>query len=218
MGEQAQKLHGNGCEEGIDEIFFKIMTELGGNAIKGASDCTDAIFKLSSNYVDKPAFEALKKFYDLYFCGGEFVDHKTTVNRDVDHMIDALQSKLSAGEDLDIEEDEDLKKHRLGLAGVQKQLEGLVTLNAGIKQQIIPALTSMQFEDAVNQRIQHILSGWMSINNALHTKNADDDVGDLAQSLADGCSSVEETEDFYKIVLEQDAPEGQHERSIFLEF
>ncbi|SMF25119.1 hypothetical protein SAMN06296036_10839 [Pseudobacteriovorax antillogorgiicola] len=202
----------------FDEIFFLILNDLGVNAIKGAADCTDAIFRLSSNYVDRPAFEALKKFYDLYFSSGDVEISKDSVNQEVNELFEKIQKKISEGGNTDdIEENEDQKKQRLGLAGVQKQLEGLITLNAGIKRQIIPALTSMQFEDAVSQRMDHLLRGWKMINVFLHN-TALLDAEPLARELANTCSSVEETQAYYKTVLGEEAPEGQGERSIFLEF
>lgn len=104
------------------------------------------------------------------------------------------------------------------MSGVQKQLEGLITLNAGIKEQIIPALSSMQFEDAISQRIDHLLQGWKKINDFLHNMTMLD-AEPLARELAGICSSVEETESFYRLILDEEPPVGgEAERSIFLEF
>ena len=52
------------------------------------------------------------------------------------------------------------------------------------------------------------------IQNHEKTEEADS----VVSKLAEICSSVEETNDFYTIVPKEDPPEGQEERSIFLEF
>lgn len=203
----------------LDDIFFSIMTELGKNSVEGAAQCTNAIFKLTSNYVDRPAFEVLKKFHDFYFGSQDIESRKNDVDQGVSDLFEQIQSRVLRGEDLSgVTENEAVKKRRLGLAGVQKQLEGLITLNAGIKTQIIPTLSSMQFEDAINQRIAHLVEGWKKINEFLHN-TALLDAGPLARELAKVCTSVEETSDFYEIVLEEELPpEEKVERSIFLEF
>lgn len=220
MSSEAKKLeHDQVTLSEFDDIFFNILSGLGKDAVDSAAQCTGAIFNLSSNYVDRPAFEALKKFYDLYFSEESIDASKDTVNEEVDNLIDAIQEKLDAGEDAyEIEEDEETKKSRLAMAGVQKQVEGLITINAGIKKQIIPALSSMQFEDAVSQRMEHLLDGWKKINEFIHN-SALLDAEPFVRELANICTSVEETESFYQIMLDEKPPEGgQAERSVFLEF
>ena len=221
MSSEAKQLPPDTMElQAFDKIFFKILDGLGKEAIGGAAECTDAVFQLSSNYIDRPAFEALKNFYELYFGDGILDADKDSVNEEVDDLFSKVQDAIAEGKSIDessIEEDETQKRRRLGLAGVQKQMEGLITLNAGIKGQVLPALSSMQFQDAVSQRIDHVVKGWAMVDKLL-LSDEHVDASDLAEDLAKICSSVEETADYYKIVLEKDAPEGQTERSVFLEF
>lgn len=207
----------------FDLAFLSLLRDLGKQAMAGARSCTEAIFELSSNYVDKPAFEALRKFYDLYFADEDLEERKAKVHREVDTLVDELQTKMARGESLDevssVEDQSNNRTDRLGLAGVQKQLEGLITLDEGIRTQILPALASMQFEDAVTQRIDHVVSAWARYASFFEGGGQfTDDFYSLAKEAAQHCTSVEETQLYYNVVLEEEAPEGEEHRSIFLEF
>ncbi len=221
MGHEATNLTTKSLTlEEFDNIILDIFENLGKHAIKGASDSTDAVFRLSANYLDRPAFVALKKFYDLYFGDCQIEEEKDSINQEVDEIVSQIKSKIDEGGSLeDVKEDEFLKRKRLGLAAVQKQLEGLITLNSGIKNQILPALSSMQFEDAVSQRVDHIIKSWKTIQKELFCSTVSkDEIEGIALKLANICSSVDETRDFYTIVLKEEPPEGETNRSVFLEF
>ena len=209
-------------KEEMDVIFLRIFESLAQSALAGAAACTGAIFELSSNYMDKPAFSSLRKFYDLYFAQGEIDRKKDEVNANVDEIVSMLQEKLAAGEDLDkvqgIDDNDEMKKQRLSLSGVQKQLEGLIVLDSGIKEQILPALASMQFEDAIRQRLAHVVQAWWKVGDILHKQLNPTELEEVARDLAKTLSSVEETRSFYELVLNEKAPEGQDQRSIFIEF
>ncbi|MFW7379187.1 MAG: hypothetical protein ACOH5I_10300 [Oligoflexus sp.] len=211
----------NSCDlNGFDQIFLQIFGDLIQQTIAGTRECTDAIFKLSSSYIEKPAFEALKRFYDLYFGTTEIEQSKQRIAEEVGDLVDVLQEKMAAGEDIDhLDVEEKFSQERLGLAGVQKQLEGLITLDAGLKNRILPALTSMQFEDAVNQRLGHIIIAWQKYAEFFRDEgDFGSDMEKLARALAEDCSSVDETEKYFRLVLQEEPPEGQEDRSIFLEF
>lgn len=225
-GQDANRLQKQTIQEemqGLGEFdlkFLLFLKDLGKHAMTDARQCTEAVFELSSNYVDKPAFEALRRFYDLYF-GVEHIEaQKQKVHQDVEDLVSILQEKIRRGEAVDEEAVDDRSRvERLGLAGVQKQLEGLITLDEGIRTQILPALASMQFEDAVTQRMDHLTSQWALY--AVQFESGGDFTADFdatARQAADICTSVEETKDFYEIVLHEQAPEGEDQRSIFLEF
>ena len=111
-----------------------------------------------------------------------------------------------------------MRKRRLGLAGVQKAAEGLITLNTGIKDQVLPALTSMQFEDAVSQRIDHLVKGWKIIDHFIQNHEKTEEADSVASKLAEICSSVEETNDFYTIVLKEDPLKDKKSVLYFLNF
>jgi hypothetical protein len=204
----------------FDLIFLSIFKALKAQALDGAQECTDAIFKLSASYVNKPAFDALKRFYELYFGSGDIEASKERINQEVDDLVASLQEKISAGESLDdVETGAEYEQERLGLAGVQKQLESLITLDSGIKQQILPALTTMQFEDAINQRLEHVKSAWSKfVNYFAEGGGFNQDAEKVAREMAEACSSVDEAKTFYRLILDEEPPEGYETRSIFLEF
>ncbi|MBC7660024.1 MAG: hypothetical protein H7249_09975 [Chitinophagaceae bacterium] len=200
----------------FDRVFLEILVEQFRSASTEAASCTASIFELTSNYIDKPEFETLQQFYDLYFANNAKVEEvKSSINDDVDHLFSMLQGQLERGEELNVGyEDEEKKQARLSMAGIQKKLESLITLDGGIRNQILPALASMQCEDAVRQRIEHLIFGWEQITKA----GPNDDFEVIARTIAAKTSSIEETTDYYATVLGEKAPEGLVNRSVFIEF
>ncbi len=222
MSSPAQKLRATYTLEDFDQTFLSIFEQLGKEALAGAVACTSSTMALSSNYLERDAFDTLRQFYDMYFNQGTIQSKKDEVNAAVDDMVSYLQTQIAAGKeistDIEIDKNDEMKSQRLSLAGVQKQLEGLITLDNGIREQLIPALASMQFEDAVNQRLQHIFSVWNKVKELVHQNPPPRDYTDAARTMAAGMTSVEETAAFYEHVLHEKAPEGQDQRSVFIEF
>lgn len=218
----AQKLSPLIAKEELDVIFLRIFESLSQSALAGAAACTGAIFELSANYMEKPAFDSLRKFYDLYFSTSDIDKKKDEVNANVDDIVSTLQARLAAGEaideSVDIDDDEELRRQRLSLSAVQKQLEGLIVLDSGIKEQVLPALASMQFEDAIRQRLAHVVLAWWKVGDVLHKDLTPEQLEEVARELAKVLSSVDETKTFYELVLNEKPPEGQDQRSIFIEF
>lgn len=204
---------------GLDQHFFKILSDLKQNMIEMAAANTDQVMKMASSYMNHSAYEALQQFYTLYVGRHDLETKKEKINRQVDDLFDSIQAELSSGASSQevanrFQEDEDAKKERLGLAGLQKQLEGLITLNEGIKEKVLPALSSMQFEDAVNQRMDHIIHGFkVSIDNLA----AENPIPwtEVAESIASTTSSLEETGIYYRIVLKREPPVGTQEDVLF---
>jgi hypothetical protein len=218
----AQKMSRLMAKEELDVIFLRIFESLSLSALAGAAACTGAIFELSANYMDKPAFDSLRKFYDLYFSSADIDKRKDEVNANVDDIVTTLQARVAAGENIDtatdVDDNEELRRQRLSLSAVQKQLEGLIVLDSGIKEQVLPALASMQFEDAIRQRLSHVVHAWWKVGDVLHKDLDSNQLEDVARDLATVLSSVEETKTFYELVLNEKPPEGQDQRSIFIEF
>lgn len=206
----------------FDAMFLQVFEQLGKIALDGAVACTGAILDLSANYLERDACDTLRKFNELYFNRGEIEAKKDAVNAAVDDMVSELQARLEAGDDLadgsGIDEDEAMRKERLSISAVQKQLEGLITLDNGIKEQVIPALSSMQFEDAVRQRLEHVVKAWVQVAQLMQQKTSPEAPEALAREMARMMTSVEETKAYYDLVLKEPAPEGQEQRSIFIEF
>jgi hypothetical protein len=201
----------------LDRTFLQILMDQCASATEEARQCTASIFQLTSNYVAQPEFETLQQFYDLYFGSHDVDQKKNAVNDDVDDLVAMLQDQMERGEELSVgEEDQAKKEARLSLAAIQKKLETLITLDSGIRDQILPALATMQCEDAVRQRVEHLTFGWEKLITAAQTSGSD--WAELAREIAAKTSSVEETNDFYQIVLKEKAPEGQADRGVFLEF
>ncbi len=190
----AQKLSPSIAKEEMDVIFLRIFESLAQSALAGAAMCTGAIFELSANYMDKPAFDSLRKFYDLYFSSSDIDKKKDEVNANVDDIVSTLQARMEAGESIDnvkgLDENEEIRRQRLSMSAVQKQLEGLIVLDSGIKDQVLPALASMQFEDAIRQRLAHVVQAWWRIGDILHKGLKSEQLEEVARELAKLLSSV----------------------------
>ena len=203
----------------FDQTFLAIFKGQCLSASEEARNCTGSIFTLTSKYLNQSEFEVLQQFYDLYFVPSEEVEKKKdAINQEVDDLFSMLQGQMSRGEELSVpDEDEAKKQARLSLSAIQKKLESLITLDGGIRDQVLPALSSMQCEDAVKQRVDHLVFGWSAIITAGNTQITTDWEA-IAREIAKKTSSVEESEDYYKTVLGEKAPEGSADRSVFIEF
>ena len=223
MGSEAEKLTVDHTAQGVaelNELFTKILKDLGAHAIDSAAACTNSVFNLSKEYMSKQAYESLRKFQQLYLKTTAEVDaQKNSINSEVDDIFDAAQANLKAGKEVDanIVEDEDKKRERLGLAGLQKQLEGIITLDKGIRAEIVPAINSIQFEDAVRQRIDHVGRAWNDLLTAIEN-DPDGDIEPTLRKIGDYLSSQEEKDIFFRLIFNEDAPEGEVDRGVFLEF
>lgn len=193
--------------EAMDQMVLAIFGELGASATASAAASTEAIFKLSTNYMTKPAFDVLSSFYELYFIKSDSLDsRKMSVNEEVDAIFESAVLAMTRGEDITISEDDVKRQDRLALAALQKRLEGLIVLDQGIKQEIVPAIASMQFEDALRQRLEHVHMMWNKVFAQLVTTPGDVSARELALEMAKLTSSVDETGTFYKTVLGEEAP------------
>lgn len=195
--------------ESMDQTVVAILSELGIAAVNRAAHSTAAIFQVSSNYVTKPAYEALLSFYELYFSKHDPLDQqKVDVNAEVDALFEAAVRAMNQGNIDAVTEDESKKQERLALAALQKRLEGLIVLDQGIKQEILPAIASMQFEDAVRQRLSHITTMWSKTFAQLATTPGDVSATELATEMGQLTSSVAESRSFYRLVLGREAPDS----------
>lgn len=195
--------------ETFDLTFFKLFERLSHDCIDKAASCTEQVFNISKGFLDKDASTVLKKFYDLYFGSDDMEQRKEEMNKSVDDLFDQVQANMDAGRDLEtgLDTNQEEEKERLGLAGLQKKLEGLISIDEGIRAKLIPALASMQFEDAVRQRLDHINAFWRQTIEAINAPEATDFDG-LAREMANLVSSPEEATSFYRILLDEEPPEA----------
>lgn len=147
----------------LDELMANVFQQLCQQAKANASGSAQQVLDVSAEYLSKEAHESLKKFQELYFGGNKQVDQqKDTMNKDVDDLIDQIQSNLDGGVSdtneisSNLKETDDQATQRLGLAAFQKQLESLIALEDGLRDKLAPVLASLQFDDAVSQRLDHV--------------------------------------------------------------
>ena len=200
----------------LDEKFLKCIKGIAMASMDNAKSCTDKVFDISSNFLNRDATVVLEQFKGLYFGDAKSQEKKEAMNRDVDDMISQIQANLDEGKDAEegVEEAESLKTQRLALSAVQKKLEGLITLDKGIKEKVLPALSTMQFEDAVRQRVTHILDAWELVATSLVAGEMD--VTAVAEKIGESMSSVAEAEVYFPLILNRDPPEGAYSGDAFL--
>ena len=192
-----------------DNEFLAILSTFATMIQDTASDAATHILDISADFLSSEASSALKKFHDLYFSQDRSLeDGKNEVNRDVDAMMDNVRRIIAEGGDIsaaEIEEDSALKQVRLSLAGVQKELEAIIAIESGIRERLHPALMTMQFEDAMRQRLTHMVQAWGHImkNLATHGKAEKDLLGPLIAALL---TSNGERRSFYETVLHETPP------------
>lgn len=203
----------------VDQQFLDLFAVLSNDAIDKAAQCTEQVFNITNEFLSTGASDVLKKFHKLYFGTPDIEARKEEMNRDVDSIVDRAQKSLSQGQEIDPSDESSSDLERLGLSGLQKQLEGLITMDEGIRQKIIPALASMQFEDAVRQRLDHISHIWLSTFKLLSSGGDEKvDFNAFSKELAECLSSVRETESFYRLVVKEEPPNSGMEEGDALLF
>jgi hypothetical protein len=159
----------------LDKTFLDIVLNLNATLVAGTSKSVHRIVDLSMNFLSEKGQGALQDFYNLYFANQSMESQKSDVNKEVDDLFDAIQSEMSNGSASDpsqldfshIVEDEEKRNSRLAISAVQKQLESLITLETSLREKLVPAMMSMQFEDLVRQRVQRIDTMWKSVFSVL---------------------------------------------------
>ena len=192
----------------IDDAFFSIMRDWAEMTSVAAAGAVEMILRNSGEYLSSEQQKAVSDFHDLYFSDADVAASKEAMNREVDDIFDAVQADMAGGgapADLRaVKENDEAKRTRLSLSGVQKQLETIIQLETGLKEKLVPVLTSMQFEDAIKQRLQHMVEAW---NFSLTSPpKSEAEVTAMAESIAKTLSSAVERQAFYPNVLKRTAP------------
>ena len=202
----------------LDQLFLEIIRDLLEDTIHNASEAARQILNMSGQFLNESAQNALRDFHSLYFSGSTELDsEKDRVNADIDTMFDTIAANLQQGASTEeirqmIHEDADAKKARLSLSGLQKQLEGIVSLDKGIRERLVPVLGTMQFEDHITQRIRHVIRSWELVIKRLDHSDVMDTLA-TGEEIASILTSQAELQSFYKLVLKRDAPEGMPSES-----
>ena len=191
--------------ESIDHLYVGFLRQFFDQALANASSATEMVFKVSSNFLSEPATDLLREFQSLYFSSGALEKKKENVNRNVDDLFEQASQQLNNNvKEIVLKENEIEEQDRLQLSQLQKRVEALILIDSNMRNNILPAMASMQFEDAIRQRIDHIVSGWSLMVTAL--ANEEPDTEGLKDRLADLASSVAESTPLYEIVLKREPP------------
>jgi hypothetical protein len=195
-----------GKGQNLDEAFLKIVHDWAQLISEGAGSAVEKILSSSGDYLSADQQKAVSDFHDLYFASGSVVESKEAMNREVDDLMDAIQAEMAGGAPAIslVKEDEDAKRTRLSLSGVQKQLETIIQLETGLKDKLVPVLTSMQFEDAIKQRLTRMVDGWKWSLEA--QPQSADAVAAVAEKIGSSLGSAVERQAFYPNVLKREAP------------
>lgn len=190
----------------VDPIMNEVFSGICQLVIQSTAEAAEKILFISSEFLSEDAAAAVEKFQNLYLGGSsELEQSKESANKEVDDLIDKIQTSLDSGADLNssVVEDDASKKSRLSLAGVQKELETIITMEVGIKEKLLPVLSGMQFEDIIKQRVNHISEcltiAIEGIKNGTDTNQIEDQIRQIL-------SSNGELTLYYKHVLRQDPP------------
>jgi hypothetical protein len=190
----------------IDTAMINVVKSMSEIIIDITNKSVQEILSISSKFMSDTSQKALQDFHRLYFSSDTLSIKKDDVNADVDLLFEAIQKSLEAGEDPNsIEEVEEDKTVRLGLAALQKQLESIVQLDRGMREKLVPAIMSMQFEDATRQRLTHLAELWKLVAENAHEPPA------LLQKSVDEkmkkvITTALEKELYYLIVLKEEPP------------
>jgi hypothetical protein len=145
----------------IDAAMVAVVDAMSQTIVSITNQSVQEILETSSRFMTETSKKALQDFHRLYFSADALSVQKDDVNADVDLLFEAIQKTIAEGGDPNaIQESEDDKTVRLGLAALQKQLESIVQLDRGMREKLMPAIMSMQFEDATRQRLTHIKEIW----------------------------------------------------------
>ena len=209
-----------------DQIFLGITKDMYQEVCNCARENVLQILELSKNFLAKDTHKSLKEFHDLYFGSGNNALKTETYNDDVSNFVEHLQKKMKEGEDLSNDFSNDSsplkalelsEKDRLHLSQIQKQMESLITLDKSLKEKMSPILASMQFEDMMRQRLEHLERGYELACN-LEADPGADAIEAIVSELSELCSSQTETTEFYEEVKKEEPPTGIKPQGLVFKF
>lgn len=192
----------------FDQTFLNIFEGISNAVIEATANSVNHIMAASNEFLSSKAQKALADFHALYFDSANLTNEKSDINKDVDDLFDEIKAHVESGGDVDkkiagIREDEEKKQMRLSLSAIQKELESVISLDAGVRKKLVPVLTSMQFEDQVRQVLTRLPKIWQIVLDEEKRKTLPDKIISSIQSLL---TSKLEQEAFFKEVLKKPLP------------
>ena len=207
-----------------DDLMLSILDEMFAMSKTCASENVKNILDISKNFLDQETHQALDNFHNLYFKNEKAQKQSDEFNSIVDHVVESLQDSMKDSEELS---DKDIKKakmvlnigenERLALSQAQKQIESLISMQDSMKQKLTPILASMQFEDMMRQRVEHLEIGYQKISQ-LSESCSSEEVESIISELEALCASKEETAEFFEEVKKEDPPENFTPKSNVITF
>ena len=138
--------------DNYDERYLTIYKNLCKYMIDNVQVSVNKIIDLSEEFLEKDISGAINDFHKLYQNDGEIDGYKNSINQHVDRMIDVVRTtdnELKLQKELDKIDDSELKVTRLSFSNLQKDIEALITLEADIKNKVMPIIMSLQFEEQI---------------------------------------------------------------------
>lgn len=204
----------------LDAAFFGVLDGMCSTIIRITEGAVTKVLDASGSFLSAPAQKALQDFHALYFGDGGLAAQSSQVNAEVDDLFESISRQLASGTGSEeagsiaaiaerVTEDTESKNLRLALSGLQKQLETLITVEAGVRGKLLPLLASMQFEDLTRQRLTRLSQAWQHIAALL--SGADASLADCTAAIEAGLGSATERGLFYPLVLGQEPPAQLHD-------
>lgn len=198
-------LKSSGAQKEVDEYFLVIIQKMNELVLDTLSQAVESILGLSRLFLEEEAEQALQEFYQLYFSGN--AEENNSDSQKVNDEVDRLMSQLEAGslaED-DLKEDEEEKARRLGISGIQKRLETIISLDESLREKLAPVLTSMQFEDLTRHRLSNLEKVWtFVVREMAEPKNS---LESLHDSISHILTSLDEAKQYYDCFENLEIPE-----------
>lgn len=197
----------------VEEKICSTLADLQKCAAENATQKVNQILEVSTNFLSEPSHQKLKVFHELYFAPESAEAAKSdegSINASVDDIFEQATALIDAGKSdaevlAAIKTDDNAEESRLHLAGLQKKLESVISLEDGLREQLAPILSSMQFEDAARQCVEHIVAMFKDVvMNSIHL--SPEKMQEAADRMTDRLAVKSERESFYKNVLHEEPP------------
>lgn len=185
------------------ELLSNISIEMFHLLVTSIHNSTEIIMNGTLGYLNQAESHAMTQFYELYQDQFKTIVPKADkINRDIDDIVKDLKDKQDKGELLDFNDEGPTKTERLGITGIQKQLEVIARLDSGIKEKITPLLQELQCEDILRQKVEHLAFSLSEFQKfaagCVLTSDQDIEVGEFLSKIFNAFTMFEERRIFYR--------------------